>query len=191
MYHGNKTNHRTKDCPIYIDTKQKMDQESTQPSSQLQSRDVNHTMQWAPHNQQHSPSYPPHYPTQPYQNSQTQPPAYCQSYRYATTNNPHPLPIPQITYHPVVSQITYPTPTNTNANQVKIEANPPPPPPHHKPKNLYTNPKTFPPMVPYSQSPEVQTQTSKPKHNLKTIIAKSTTSLMKVPLPKLNGLTCQ
>jgi hypothetical protein len=61
MYHDNETNHRT---PIYIDTKWKMDQESTQPSPQLHSKEVNHTMQWAPHNQQHSASYPPHYPTQ-------------------------------------------------------------------------------------------------------------------------------
>jgi hypothetical protein len=125
MYHGNETNHRTKDCPIYIDTKWKMDQESTQPSPQLPSREVNHTMQWAPHNRQHSPSYSPHYPTQAYQNSQTQLPAYYQSYHYATTNHPQPSPIPQITYHSTVPQITYPTPSNTNANQVKTETNPP------------------------------------------------------------------
>jgi hypothetical protein len=59
MYQGNKTNHHTKDCPIYINTKWKIHQESTQPSPQIPSREVNHTMQWAPHNQQHSPSYPP------------------------------------------------------------------------------------------------------------------------------------
>jgi hypothetical protein len=59
MYHGNETDHRTKDYPIYIDTKQKMNQDTTQPSPQLQPREVNHTMQWAPHNQQHSPFYSP------------------------------------------------------------------------------------------------------------------------------------
>jgi hypothetical protein len=32
MYNGNETNHRTKDCPIYLDTKRNMDQESTQSS---------------------------------------------------------------------------------------------------------------------------------------------------------------
>jgi hypothetical protein len=58
MYHGNETDHRTKDYPIYIDTKRKMNQDTTQPSPQLQSREVNHTMQWAPHNQQHSPFDP-------------------------------------------------------------------------------------------------------------------------------------
>jgi hypothetical protein len=44
MYHRNETDHRTKDCPIYIDTKRKMNQGITQPSPQLQSREVNHTM---------------------------------------------------------------------------------------------------------------------------------------------------
>jgi hypothetical protein len=129
MYHDNKINHRTKECPIHIDTKKKMDQELAQPSQQLASREVNHTIQWTPHHQQHSPSYPPHYPNQAYQNSQNQPLVYYQSYHYATTNHVQPSPMPQITYHPVVRQITYPTPSNTNANQVKTKTNPPPPPP--------------------------------------------------------------
>jgi hypothetical protein len=115
MYHDNETNHRSKDCSIYIDTKKKMDQELAQPSQQLTPREVNHTMQWTPHHQQHSPSYPPHYPNQAYQNSETQPPAYYQSYHYATTNHPQSSPISQITYHLVVPQIAYPTPSNTNA----------------------------------------------------------------------------
>jgi hypothetical protein len=51
MYHGNKTNHRTKDCPIYLETKKKMEQDSTQPSHQPAALEVNHTMQWAPHHQ--------------------------------------------------------------------------------------------------------------------------------------------
>jgi hypothetical protein len=45
IYHGNEINHHTKDCPIYIDTKRKMNQDTTQPSSQLQSREVSHTIQ--------------------------------------------------------------------------------------------------------------------------------------------------
>jgi hypothetical protein len=124
MYHGNETDHRTKDCPIYIDTKWKMNYNTTQPSPQLQSREVNHTMHWAPHNQQHS------HPTlciiqhKHTKNSQTQSPAYYQSYHYATTNHPQPPSAPQITYHPALPQITYPTPSNTNANQLKAEPNP-------------------------------------------------------------------
>jgi hypothetical protein len=130
MYHGNETDHHTKDCPIYIDTKWRMNQDTTQPSPQLQSREVNHTMHWAPHNQQHSPSYPLHCPTQAYQNSQTQSLAYYQSYHYTTTNHPQSPPAPQITYHPALPQITHPTPSNTNANQLKAQPNPrlsPPP----------------------------------------------------------------
>jgi hypothetical protein len=59
MYHGNEIDHRTKDCLFYIDTKCKMNQDTTQPSPQLQSMEVNHTIQWAPHNQQCSPSTTP------------------------------------------------------------------------------------------------------------------------------------
>jgi hypothetical protein len=71
MYHDNETDYRTKDFPIYIDTKRKMNQDTTQPSPQLHSKEVNHTMQCAPRNQQHSSLYHLHYPAQAYQNSQT------------------------------------------------------------------------------------------------------------------------
>jgi hypothetical protein len=126
MYHDNETDHHTKDRPIYyIDTKHKMNQDTTQPLPQLHNKEVNHTMQWAPRNPQHSSLYPSHYPAQTYQNSQTQPSAFYQSYYYATPNHPKPSPAPQMTYHPSLPQITYPTPRNTNANQLKAE--PPPP----------------------------------------------------------------
>jgi hypothetical protein len=130
---GSETNHRTKDCPIYLETKKKMEQDSTQPSHQPAPQEVNHTIQWAPHHQRHSPSYPMHFPAQAYQNSQTQPLAYYQSYHYATINHPQPSSVPEITYPPPVPQITYPTPHNTKP-QVKIEANPPPPPPLPQPQ---------------------------------------------------------
>jgi hypothetical protein len=45
MYHGSTTNHHTKDCPIYLETKKKMEQDPTQPSHQSTPGEVNHTMQ--------------------------------------------------------------------------------------------------------------------------------------------------
>jgi hypothetical protein len=126
MYHGNKIDHRIKDCSIYINTTRKMNQDTTQPLPQLHSREVNHTMQWAPRNQQHSSLYPSHYLAQTYQNFKTQPSTYYQSYHYATPNHPELSPAPQMIYHPALPQKTYPASSNTNANQLKGEPLPPP-----------------------------------------------------------------
>jgi hypothetical protein len=130
MYHGSEANQRMKDYPIFLKNKKKMDQELAQPLLQSVPRDVNHTMQWTPHNQQYSQSYPSPFPPQTYQNSDTEAPTYYQSYCYATTNHPQPTLVPQITYPPAVPQITYPTQSNNNATkQVKTKPNPPLPPP--------------------------------------------------------------
>jgi hypothetical protein len=171
MYHGNEINHRTKDCPIYIGTKQKMNQDTTQPLPQLQSREDNHTMQWSSHNPQHSSSYPLHYPTQAYQNS-----------------NPVSsiLPIIPLCHHQPSSTSassintpcqTIPMPTNSKPSQTHRH-----PHLHNKLRNLRNKSRIFPPMAPYLQSPEVQTQTLRPKGSAWITIAKLTMLLSKVPL---------
>jgi hypothetical protein len=128
MYHDSETNHRTKDCPFSL--------KPTQPLHQPPPREVNHTMHWTPNHQQYSPSPPSLFSPQTHQRNQAHPITYYQSYHYATTIHPsplpapqitYPLPAPQITYSPAVQQITYPAQNSTN-HQVKDEANLPPPP---------------------------------------------------------------
>jgi hypothetical protein len=92
-------------------------------------------MQWNPHHQQYSPSYPSLFSPQAYQTNQAPPPAYYQFYHYATTNHSHHPPAPHITYPPPPPQITYPLAVpqitylvQNNHSQIKNEANPPSPP---------------------------------------------------------------
>jgi hypothetical protein len=48
MYHGSETHHCTKGCPHFPRIKEKMEQHFVKPSQQSTSKEVNHTMQWAP-----------------------------------------------------------------------------------------------------------------------------------------------
>jgi hypothetical protein len=140
MYHGSDTNHRTKDCPIFLEYKRKMEQASSRPSQQSSSREVNYITQWDLPHHHYSPSYPSPFPPQTHPNNQGQAPAYYQSYHYATTNHTHPPPVPQIAYPPPVPQITYPMPTNTN-QQHKPESNHL----HSRHASLHNKPTAFPP----------------------------------------------
>jgi hypothetical protein len=128
MYLGSDANHHTKDCPIFLESKRKMEHDCNQHPPQSSSREVNNTMQWEPPHQPYSPSYPSLFSQPSQQNHQGLFPSYYQSYHYITTNHTQPFPLPQITYPLPLPQITYP-PTNNRTKQPKTEPNLPPPPP--------------------------------------------------------------
>jgi hypothetical protein len=86
MYHDSDTNHHTQDCPIFLESKRKMEQDTNQPPQHSLSREVNHTTHWPSSHNHYSPSYPSLFTPQTDQNNQAQ----------ATITNPITTPQPTI-----------------------------------------------------------------------------------------------
>jgi hypothetical protein len=132
MFHEKDTDHQTRDCPIFLESKKKMTQKHSQPSANTTTKEVNHTSHWHQPSQLSSsnqPSYP-NFNTRPeYQsNYQRYPLQYYQLYNYTSHTNQVHTPQRTITYPPPPLQIMYPI-TSSQAGQPKIEPNNPPPPP--------------------------------------------------------------
>jgi hypothetical protein len=126
------TYHRTRDCPIFLESKKKMSpKQGPQPNPSI-AKDVNHTSHWhqpsqsssanqpSYHNHNFCPEYQSNYPRYPSQ--------HYQLYNYTPHTSQTHASQPIITYPTTPLQMTYPA-TSTQTIQLKIEPNNPPPPP--------------------------------------------------------------
>jgi hypothetical protein len=132
MFHEKDTDHRTRDCPIFLESKKKMAQKQNQPSASSSAKEVNHTSHWHQPSQSSFSNQPSHYnfsPRPEYQlNHHRYPSQYYQPYNYTPYTSQIHTPQPTITYPQTLLQITYPT-ARSQTSQPKMEPNNPPPPP--------------------------------------------------------------
>jgi hypothetical protein len=130
MFHKRDINHRTRDCPIFLESK-KMTQRHSQPSTPSAAKEVNHTSHWHQLSQSSSnqPSYQNFNSRSEYQsNYHIYPSQYYQPYNYTPHTSQVHTPQPIITYPMTPLQIAYPI-ASSQAAQPKTEPNNPPPPP--------------------------------------------------------------
>jgi hypothetical protein len=132
MFHEKDTDHQTRDCPIFLESKKKMEQKPTQPSASNTMKEVNHTSHWNQPSQSSSsnqPSYQNYNHHLEYQpNYHRYPSQHYQPYTYTPHANQTHTPQPAITYPLPPLQITYPT-VSSQTSQPKTEPNNPHPPP--------------------------------------------------------------
>jgi hypothetical protein len=132
MFHERDTDHRMRDCPIFLESKKKMTQKHSQSLTSSTTKEVNHTSHWHQPSQSSSsnqPSYQNFNPHPEYQsNYHIYPSQYYQPYNYTPHTSQVHTPQLTITYPPIPLEIAYPT-TSSQAAQPKTEPNNPPPPP--------------------------------------------------------------
>jgi hypothetical protein len=130
MFHEKDTDHRTRDYPIFLESKKKMTQKHNQPSTTPTTKEVNHTSYWHQQSQSSSsnrPLYQIFNPRPEYQsNYHTYPSQYYHPHNYTTHTSKVHTPQPTITYPPAPLQITYAA-ASTQIAQPKIEPNNQPP----------------------------------------------------------------
>jgi hypothetical protein len=86
MFHKKDTDHQTRDCPLFLESKKKMAQKQNQPSASCIVKEVNQTSHWHQPSQSSSSNQPSHHNFNPhleYQpNHQRYPSQYYQAYNY-------------------------------------------------------------------------------------------------------------
>jgi hypothetical protein len=60
MFHERDTDHQTRNCPIFLESKKKMTQRYSQPSTIITAKEVNHTSHWHQPSQSSSSNKPSH-----------------------------------------------------------------------------------------------------------------------------------